>query len=464
MARFEGQISLTQLGYGQEEFGKICGAIIGRGGSGIKQLTSKFPGLFVKLYDSRRGVGVRAPAKECDTIHISARQGSDVQAVAKQIAATARGVVDGTLSRGPQLVVGCPEEAVGFVIGRGGSGLQRIGQLAGNDCHIHYSRENGTFQITATTQQACDRARIYIQRAISDSRRPSKVVEVADTGCRPRSNAFDGLDVDGDDSGGEESSSIREHINKMEAAVLAGQEALEAGSRDSHDSISSRKSRELSQSKRWEIREWLSQQTDPATGQPQFPEFTRNDRKTGRPQKVTGVQAVPWSAVDDYIASKQKVAEQLATAKRQERAMALAEKRSYEARAALVANRTNDEIFPQLSATRQPTMGAWGSKPKSIRSADGVDQLNKVARKPRLVPMRRRAAKPTSGPIKMDLANLTLAPKTLQVDLTKALLPTPPAHHVSQSLPIADWDDAQYWDDFAESEGLYTGDWNDDEY
>lgn len=72
MDRFQGTIQLGTLGYAQGDFGKIASALIGRGGSGIKALTARFPGLYVKIYDSRRGLNVRCPASDCNSIHISA--------------------------------------------------------------------------------------------------------------------------------------------------------------------------------------------------------------------------------------------------------------------------------------------------------------------------------------------------------------------------------------------------------
>ena len=472
--RSEGTIALTQLGYGSQDFGKICGAIIGRGGSGIKQLTSKFPGLFIKVYDSRRGVGVRAPAKECDSIHISARESGDVVAVAKELAAIARAVMDGTLSRGPELSLACPPKTVGFVIGRGGSGLRRIGERAGDDCHIHYSRDSGRFHITATTTAACERARIYIIQTIKDAQKP-RPVQVEQPDSRPASNGFTGLDVEDDDGDVPDEqleSAIAEHRElTVQATINAGQEALETASQASHDSIRSRRQRELSQAKRWEIREWLSKQTDPETGEPKFADFTRKDRQTGKFQRVTGVQAVPWSAVDDYIETKQKAAVANAELEKAKRRQEATEKRSYEELEAFVANRTNDDMFPTLGASTRPVANGWTNKPKSIQSADGVEDLNKNARKPRFVAARRPASK--AVPVKMDITHLLpTAPKKKMVDLTAALLPTGPALSrmpVEPTLPEMDWRDQEYWDMVAYEEDIdhrapYDDDMFDDDF
>jgi hypothetical protein len=196
---FEGTISLSGLGFSGSELGKAAAGIIGRGGSGISVLTTKFPGLFVKVYDSRRGVGVRARAADCDTIYISGRNQEDVTAAATVIVTNARAVVNGTPPSGPQIKVTCPSAAVASVIGKGGNGLRKIQNTAGDYCHIHYNRDDELFEITAQTQAACDRAKIYIGQAIRDFMKPKQQVALVTSSPRSSYN-FQGLEVEGSDS------------------------------------------------------------------------------------------------------------------------------------------------------------------------------------------------------------------------------------------------------------------------
>jgi hypothetical protein len=196
---FEGTISLSGLGFSGTELGKAAAGIIGRGGSGISALTKQFPGLFVKVYDSRRGVGVRARGADCDTVYISGRNQEDVTTAATVIVTNARAVVNGTPPSGPQIKVTCPSAAVASVIGKGGNGLRKIQNTAGDYCHIHYNRDDELFEITAQTQAACDRAKIYIGQAIRDFLKPKQQVALTTSTSRSSHN-FQGLEVEGSDS------------------------------------------------------------------------------------------------------------------------------------------------------------------------------------------------------------------------------------------------------------------------
>ena len=452
MTRFEGSIQLSSIGYGESDFGKITSAIIGRGGSGIKALTAKFPGLFVKIYDSRRGVGVRCPARDCDTIHISARESSNVQDTAQEIGRIARSAMDGTLKRGPELQVSCPSDAVGSVIGRGGSGLHRIQEMAGDNCHIHYNREKGHFEISATTTDACSRAKIYVGNAIKDFYKPR--TELPE--YRSRSNtAFDALTIDEDVHGGPSDDELETAVDQKKRAVQriiqVGQNALERGSYNSAGSIHSRKSQEVPAKERWAIREELQKKTDPKTGEPLYTEFSRMDRKTGNRQWVTGVQVVPWKAVDDVIAQRQARQEKLMGERQAKRNQEQIEKSSWEARQTYQVERSSKQAFPCLGSSASKTRTTcWGSKPSSINSAEGVVELNEVeSKKPRFVSLRRktRTKAQTAPETFVDLDDYLLsAPKTQTMDLTSSLLPTgPKLSKPVQPTPFGSQVEEDYW-------------------
>ena len=465
MARFEGSITLASMGYQDSDYGKICGAIIGRGGSGIKALTAKFPGLFVKVYDSRLGKDARAPARDCDSIHISGRSTEDVQEAAKWIASTSKDAMDGTLAKvnGPTSTATCPSNAVGAVIGRGGSGLRTIQDKAGDHCHVHYNRESGFFEISASTQAACDRAKIYIGNAIKEFFQPRREERPV---SRPTSSiGFSQLAVEGSDSEDELTTAVDDHKSGVERAVITAHNALDYGSRSDSNSIQSRKSRETPAKERWAIREELSKKSDPCTGDPLYASFTRKDYKTGRDQRVTGVQAVPWRAVDEVIEKRQKDQDTQQGERSAKRAK-LFETRSREEQRQTVTNGlSNDSLFPSLFTGSKSTTApsGWGSKPSSVVSNDGVEEMNKAAQKRRYVaPNRRRktTGSPT-GPV--DLTGMMpSAPEREMVDLSKMLLPSgPKLSRMASFAHLAPQPDDEY-DAFCAGEmGEYYGDYDD---
>ena len=459
MARFEGSITLASMGYQDSDYGKISGAIIGRGGSGIKALTAKFPGLFVKVYDSRLGKDARAPARDCNSIYISGRSTEHVQEAVQWIASTAKDAMDGTLAvdTGPKSTATCPSNAVGAVIGRGGSGLRAIQDKAGDHCHVHYSRESGFFEISASTQTACDRAKIYIGNAIKEFFQPSREELPA---SRPISSSicFSQLAVEGgSDSEEELTTAVDDHKAGVERAVITAHNALENGSRSDSNSIQSRKSRETPAKERWAIREELAKKSDPRTGEPLYAPFNCQYRGW-----VTGKLAVPWRVVDEVIAKRQKEQDSRQEVRSAKRAK-LYETRSREEQRQTVTNGlSNDALFPSLSngSKSVTAVSGWGSKPSSIVSNDGVEELNKSAQKRRYVaPQRSRktTGSPTTGPV--DLTGMMpCAPEREMVDLSKMLLPSGPK--LSRMASLAPQPDEEY-DAFCAGEmGEYYGEDN----
>jgi len=421
--RFEGSIALANLGFSVGEAGKAASAIVGKGGSGIKELTRKFPGLYIQVYDSRLGRETKTRVTDCDMVYISGRSGADVQGAAKAVAERARAVINGTANPGPSLQVGCPPLAVGAVIGRGGSGLKQIGETAGDYCHIHFNRDTGKFEITANTQVACERAKLYIGQRIRDFLKP-KVEKRPES--RPRSNGFAGLAVDVE-AAPQDDDDMEELVEaSRQNMVQVAFDALSQGSKRSKHSIASKTSAEVPQKIRWEIREELSQKVD-ATGEKLYQPFHRKDRNTGAMQYVSGVQAVPWSAVDDYIAERQGQQHKRQEKWMDQRAQEEQEMKSREQHAAYVATRDSTSAFPTLGSSTKTKVNSWGSKPTSVGSADGVEALNESARKARHPRIQPRKAKASSGPKMVDLSSsLPQAPKRLMVDLTTSVLPNGP--------------------------------------
>jgi transcription antitermination factor NusA-like protein len=384
MARFEGSITFASMGYQDSDYGKICGAVIGRGGSGIKALTAKFPGLFVKVYDSRFGKDARAPSRDCDSIHISGRSTEHVQEAAVWIASTAKVAMDGTLAvdTGPKSTATCPSDAVGAVIGRGGGGIRTIQDKAGDHCHVHYNRDSGFFEISASTQAACDRAKIYIGNAIKEFFQPRREERPA---SRPTSSSigFSQLAVEGGyDSEDELTTAVDDHKAGVERAVITAHNALENGSRSDSNSIQSRKSRETPAKERWAIREELAKKSDPCTGDPLYAPFSCQYRGW-----VTGKLAVPWRAVDEVIEKRQKDQDTHQEERSAKRAKRFETRSREEQRQTVTNGLSNDSLFPSLSTGSKSTAApsGWGSKPSSVVSNDGVEELNKAAQTRRFV-------------------------------------------------------------------------------
>ena len=199
MSRFSAIIQLAKLGYTRDDFVKICSSLIGQKGSGIQTLTKMYRGLYIQVFDSRCGPDFKSPARDCDSIKISARSSNDVSDVAKEISRIAQATMDGTLKRGPEITVSCPLEMVAKVIGRGGNCLHKIQQTAGDSCHIYYNQTNGLFEISATSIGACSRAKIYIESAIKKLTNPQRIKLAKRPESQSSVSGFRCLSVDDDE-------------------------------------------------------------------------------------------------------------------------------------------------------------------------------------------------------------------------------------------------------------------------
>ena len=446
--RFEGSISLTKLGFTSVELRKAASAIVGRGGSGIKELTNKFPGLFIKVFKSELGRDVKTRVSDCDMVYISARNQIDVKTAAKTIVERARGVINGTIPNGPSLKVSCPQEAVGAVIGKGGAGLKQMGETAGDYCHIHFNRQTVKFEITANTQAACGRAKVYIGQRIRDFLKPK--VENRPV-SRTSANGFSGLVVDDCEpmSGGS--------VDEFEEIVAASRpsivsvalDALSQGSSRSQHSIASKTASEVPQKIRWEIREELSKKVNPVTGNKLYQPFHRKDFKTGQDQFVQGVHAVPWYAVDDFIEQRQAVHKLKHEERMDQRSKELYERQSREQLEDYIATRESALVFPTLGSGHTNKVNGWGSKPSSIGSSEGVESMNELTRKACHTPTRHKS-KVSNAPNMCDLTFSASLPPTRQVvDLTNDLLPTAP-----RQMDLSEMDRA-YQEFLAEEEEYY---------
>jgi hypothetical protein len=263
--------------------------------------------------------------------------------------------------------------------------------------------------------------------------------------------------VEGSDSEDDLTTAVEDHNAGLKRAVISVNNALENGSLSDSNSIQSRKNKEAPAKERWAIREELSKKTDPATGGPLYAGFNCQYRGW-----VTGVHAVPWRVVDEVIEKRQKEHDQDKEERSAKRAK-LFETRSREEQRQTVTNGlSNDTLFPSLSTGSKSaaTVSGWGSKPSSVVSGDGVEELNKAAQKRYVAPPRRRktTGSPTTGPV--DLTGMMpCAPEREMVDLSMMLLPTGPK--LSRMAPLAPQPDEEY-DAFCAGEmGEYYGDDND---
>jgi hypothetical protein len=246
--------------------------------------------------------------------------------------------------------------------------------------------------------------------------------------------------------------------------VEAAYDALSQGSERSKHSIASKTSAEVPQKIRWEIRGELSKKVDPETGEKLYQPFYRKDRETSATQYVQGVQAVPWRAVDDYIAERQAVQQKRHNELVEQREKESMEKRSREQRETYLVTRDSTTAFPTLGSATKTRATCWGSKPSSVGSSDGVEALNEAARKERQPKIqRRKAVSQMAVPTMVDLGMvLPCAPTRQMVDLTTALLPSGP-----RQLDLSDMDRAyeeflaaeEHWEPPVEDE---DGWWNED--
>jgi len=303
---------------------KYAPALVGRRGSNIRRITQAAGhGTYIKLYSSTRGEDERAPLNECDKVSISSYSVEATKEAARLLSQDLKACEDPTSKPSrPQTLVPCPNEAAGTVIGKRGSNLKSLMNQVGNGAYIVHLRHKNAFEVTCDNQTAVELAKQLIESDIEKYFQTQKEWKdkfsqrksggggggAKENKSTKSSNSFAILDESDEED--DEADAIRQVAEqrrkerrqaKLSHAVKTG---LKIGAREDSSSINSRKANDR---KRWEIREWLSKQTDDSTGEPKFKPYEYTDYNTGRKRTATGKFAVPWAAVDAEIERREKM-------------------------------------------------------------------------------------------------------------------------------------------------------------
>jgi hypothetical protein len=277
--RFTGTISLTSFDLSHEMVRSTASMLIGQGGTNIRRMTGEVPGSHVRLFKSTLGHHDKCGVRECDSVLVSARSQDDVLKIAKMIKNDIQSLMDPSKnSSRPTITMDCPKEAVGSVIGKGGTKLKDIQGFAGGDCFIRHDQGLGKFVISADNQCSLNAAELHIVKAIQ---------KFHDTKHKWDSRS-DNSDSDGDMEdvrpGRQETQKERELLTAMfkRGAVTKG----------------------MSERDRWSIRETLGKRQN-ADGSPVYKPYWRQTPHGGSAQ-YSGTHTVPWAEVDREIARRQQ--------------------------------------------------------------------------------------------------------------------------------------------------------------
>ncbi len=274
--RFNGTIALADFGLSPDQVQATASMIFGQGGGNIRRMTTQVPGTHIRLFNRKIGPDGRCSVRECDAVQISGRSQEDVRKIAQMIKTDVQALQDPAKNTTrPTVMVDCPKEAVGSVIGRGGTKLKDIQRESGGTCFIRHDREVQKFVVTADDHESLETAHTLNERAIQKYNDTKYKWETPNP-------------TDSD----EEMESIRP--NRQESVQERAQrELLEAMFK------SGPVKQGLSERERWAIREKLAESKNP-DGSKRYEPYWGYDQR-GKSQYFDGIHAVPWSEVDKEI-------------------------------------------------------------------------------------------------------------------------------------------------------------------
>ena len=340
--RFEGSISVDP---------RKVGSLIGKKGGNLKSVSQAAGhGTYIVAFNSadakRSGKKlsdyVRTKAREltADSFYISSGSVGAVRRAAGLLKNPVR----------PSNVVTVSPEAIGTIIGQGGSGIRNICSLAGNHCFIVHKHEEGGFVVTADTKMAVargvqkikDAEKDYFQSQRDFRRNRNRREDVKSE----ESNRYEGLNFSSDEDD--------EIVNEVTKPVI------KLGFQR-NGSIASRKGEN---SARWVIREKLLMTKI---------DFLEGGGKFEEAEKLS-IHDISWDDVTDY---QEKTAES-----RSARRIQLSVQNKDRA-----PNFNDHKDFQSLptgkSPERQytmPDLGKWSSGAnEDVVSNEGVENMKKVA-------------------------------------------------------------------------------------
>ena len=355
-------INLGKLNMTTIQHKSVVSSIIGIRGSNINRLTKLIPGVYIRLYNNKKGKDTRVSGIECDMIYITARSKDDVTKCMNILKKEIKLAIDGNLKNArPTVFLNCPREITGIVIGSNGIGLKNIQYKCGNGCFIIYDNNTSQFKITALTEYSILKAKYFIEEKITQyykiQEKPKE--KPKETPKETKSNnRYDTISFD-DSSDSDNEICVNNDIIKVEPKVFV-------------DVKSS--SNEPSKEERWTIRSELALKKN-IDGSLLYPSFYAKDYVTGKERHFEGVYAVPWNAVNNVISER--------NIKKNESSVSEEQK--------INSFTYKDTLFPSLN-TNQPVLhnykneNCWTNvssvaSPDSIKKIASPDSIKKVALK-----------------------------------------------------------------------------------
>jgi transcription antitermination factor NusA-like protein len=196
-SRFEMIMNLDTFKLAVDKRQSAVACIIGPGGSNIKRYSKLIPGIYIRLYNDKKGKDVSVHGSECDRIYIAGRSEKDVVKCQQIVQTDIMSFITPSKVKTtrPSFQLHCPPKLVGVIIGKNGRNIKWIQSKVGGGCFIAHNRETGCFDISAMTQPHVDRATKLIQHNMTTFDNVKRSVEVA---TKPK-NVYDSISYDSSD-------------------------------------------------------------------------------------------------------------------------------------------------------------------------------------------------------------------------------------------------------------------------
>lgn len=145
------------------ERAKVIGLLVGRGGGNLQRIRRTAGNqTYIRVYDSRQGMDKKAKHEDCDKIYVASKSKQSMTKAVDMLNMDMRSILTGSKSSKPRRLVKVRNEAVGAVIGVGGSMVKSIRNSGGLGCNVFYDKDIASFIVTGNTMAQVERATLKI--------------------------------------------------------------------------------------------------------------------------------------------------------------------------------------------------------------------------------------------------------------------------------------------------------------
>lgn len=155
---------------------EVVSAFIGYRGSNISYIRKLFNyNIYIKVYNSKKGLHYKSKGYKCDKIYIYSQQKNILLQAYKKIYSIIHDILNYKYVSPYQSIINIDKQAVGYIIGKNGSELKHIIKNSGIGTYIIYKHTLNAFVITAKNIQNLNLAKSLLKHKLTEYYQQKKI-------------------------------------------------------------------------------------------------------------------------------------------------------------------------------------------------------------------------------------------------------------------------------------------------